>query len=48
LDLGLADLAVVVLAFGFRTPRVLSFDERDFRQVMPVQGGAFRLLPVDS
>ena len=48
LDLGLADLSVVVLAARYRTTRLLTFDERDFRQVTPLQGGAFSLLPADS
>jgi hypothetical protein len=39
LDLGLADLSLIVLA--------LTFDERDFRPVSPIQGGAFTLLPTD-
>jgi predicted nucleic acid-binding protein len=47
LDLGLADLAVVVLAHRYRTRRILTFDERDFRSVAPLSGGAFVLLPSD-
>lgn len=47
LDLGLADLSVVVLAFRYRTARLLTFNERDFRQVTPLQGGTFTLLPAD-
>ena len=47
LDLGLADLSVVVLAHRHRTRRLLTFDERDFRAVSPLQGGAFTLLPAD-
>ena len=47
LSLGLADLSVVVLAFRYRTTRLLTFDERDFRQVTPLQGGSFTLLPAD-
>jgi uncharacterized protein len=47
LDLGLADLSIVVLARRFRTRRLLTFDERDFRAVRPLQGGAFTLLPAD-
>ena len=45
LDLGLADGAVVVLAARFGTRRLLTFDERHFRTVLPLQGGAFDLLP---
>lgn len=47
LDLGLADLSVVVLAHRFQTRRLLTFDARDFRVVEPISGGAFRLLPAD-
>jgi predicted nucleic acid-binding protein len=47
LDLGLADLSVAVLAFRYRTLRILTFDERDFRAITPLQGGAFTLLPAD-
>jgi uncharacterized protein len=45
LDLGLADCATVLLAARLRTRRVLTFDERHFRAVRPLQGGAFELLP---
>jgi len=45
---GLADLSVVVLAARFRTRRVLTFDERHFRVIAPIQGGAFTLLPWDE
>ncbi len=48
LELGLADCAVVILAERHRTLRLLSFDERDFRAVEPLQGGAFELLPADA
>lgn len=48
LDLGLADCAIVVLAERFRTNRLLSFDERHFRAVTPLQGGAFEILPADG
>jgi predicted nucleic acid-binding protein len=47
LELGLSDCAVVVLAARYDTVRLLSFDERDFRPVEPLQGGAFQLLPAD-
>lgn len=46
LDLGLADGAVVVLAARFRTRRVLTFDERHFRTVVPLQGGRFDVVPL--
>jgi uncharacterized protein len=48
LDLGLADLSVVILAHRFRTRRLLTFDERDFRAITPLSGGSFTLLPRDK
>jgi len=47
LDLGLADLSVMVLAHRHRTHRILTFDERDFRPVVPVDGGEFNIVPTD-
>ncbi len=47
LDLGLADLSVVICAFRHLTTLLVTFDERDFRQVTPLRGGAFTLLPSD-
>lgn len=47
LDLSLADLSVVVIAERLGTRRLLTFDERDFRAVAPLQGGSFELLPAD-
>lgn len=48
LGLGLADCSIVILAERYETRRVLSFDERHFRAVAPLQGGSFALLPADS
>jgi predicted nucleic acid-binding protein len=48
LELGLADCAVVTLAQRLQTDRILSFDERHFRTVTPLQGGAFQILPADD
>ena len=48
LELGLADCALVVLAQRHQTDRVLSLDERHLRAVVPLQGGAFTLLPFDT
>jgi uncharacterized protein len=48
LDLGLADCSIVVLAERLGTRRLLSFDERHFRAVAPLQGGSFELLPADA
>ncbi|HVW47543.1 MAG TPA: PIN domain-containing protein [Solirubrobacterales bacterium] len=47
LGLGLADCSVVVLAERYGTRRLLSFDERHFRTVVPLQDGSFTLLPAD-
>ncbi len=47
LGLGLADCALVALADRYRTTRILSFDERHFRAVSPLDGGAFTILPAD-
>ena len=48
LRLGLADASLVVLAERHGTTRILSFDERAFRAVAPLQGGAFTVLPADA
>ncbi|MBK5221194.1 MAG: PIN domain-containing protein [Thermoleophilia bacterium] len=48
LGLGLADCSILVLAERLGTRRLLSFDERHFRAVAPLQGGSFQLLPADS
>lgn len=48
LDLGLSDCALITLAHRYRTTRLLTFDERHFRAVTPVEGGAFTLLPIDA
>jgi uncharacterized protein len=48
LDLGLADLSVAVLARKLGTQRILTFDQRHFRALRPLQGGAFTLLPGDE
>lgn len=47
LDLGLADCATIVLARRLGTRALLTFDERHFRAVAPLQGGTFTLLPAD-
>jgi predicted nucleic acid-binding protein len=47
LRIGLADASLVVLANRYRTRRILSFDERAFRAVAPLAGGAFSILPAD-
>lgn len=48
LNLGLADLSVAVVADKLGTRRLLTFDERHFRVVRPLQGGTFTLLPADA
>lgn len=48
LHVGLADLSIVVLAARFRTTRVLTFDQRHFRSMRPIQGGTFTLLAFDG
>ena len=45
---GLADLSLVVLAARFKTTTLLTFDERHFRNIEPLQGGRFTLLPIDA
>lgn len=48
LRIGLADASLAVLANRYRTTRILTFDERAFRAMTPLAGGAFTLLPADS
>jgi len=48
MNVGLADLSVVVLAARYHTTRILTFDQRHFRRIQPIQGGAFPLLPHDN
>lgn len=48
LELGLADASLAVLADRHRTERIASFDERAFRAITPLRGGAFTVLPADS
>jgi len=48
LRLGLADLTLMVLASRFRTLRVLTYNQRHFRAVTPLTGGAFVVLPADG
>ena len=47
LDLGLADCSLAILADRHRTTRILTFDQRRFRAITPLQGGAFTILPAD-
>lgn len=48
LDLGITDASIVVLAARYGTRDILTLDHRHFRQVTPLQGGHFRLLPADA
>lgn len=48
LRLGLAEASLVVLAQRLGTRRVLTFDQRCFRMVRPLQGGTFMVLPADG
>jgi uncharacterized protein len=48
LELGLADASLVVLANRWDTRRILTLEQRAFRPVTPLQGGAFEVLPADS
>jgi uncharacterized protein len=46
---GLADLSIVVAAAQAGTTRVITFDERHFRAIRPLEGAdAFTLLPADT
>lgn len=47
LDPGLVDAAVMATAERFRTERILTVDQRDFRIVVSRRGEPFRLLPAD-
>ncbi|MGH8934202.1 MAG: type II toxin-antitoxin system VapC family toxin [Egibacteraceae bacterium] len=44
---GLADLSLVVLAERLRTRQIVTFDQRHFRAMTPLQGGSFEILPAD-
>jgi hypothetical protein len=48
LGLGLTYASLVVLARRAGMRSLLTLDERHFRAVSPLQGGAFRLLPADA
>lgn len=48
LELGLADITLIVLAARLETVRLLTLNQRDFRAAAPLTGGAFVLLPADA
>ncbi|MEV5682895.1 hypothetical protein AB0L68_06835 [Streptomyces sp. NPDC052164] len=50
LRLDLADAVGVVLADRYRTNRIFTLDQRDFRAMTPLAPGldAFRVLPADN
>jgi predicted nucleic acid-binding protein len=47
LGIGITDASLVVLAARYDTRDLLTFDQRHFRKISPIQGGTFRLLPLD-
>ncbi len=47
LRIGLADASLVVLANRYGSRRIVTFDERAFRTITPLDGGSFTLLPAD-
>lgn len=48
LDVGLADLSVVIMADRYGTDRVMTFDERHFRPLRSLSGKPLTLLPADD
>jgi uncharacterized protein len=50
IDLGLTDASLIALAAYLETTRIATLDERHFRAVRPLAGGAagFTLLPADT
>ncbi len=48
LELGLAELAIVIVAARVRCTRIVTFDEEPFRTIRPLYGNAFTLLPADT
>ncbi|MGA2926688.1 MAG: PIN domain-containing protein [Solirubrobacteraceae bacterium] len=48
LELGLADASIIVLAARYGTRSLATFDQRHFRAVTALTGGAFELLPADA
>lgn len=48
LGAGLTDLSVVAVAARYRTTRILTFDQRHFRTLTPLQGSTFVLVPYDE
>ncbi len=48
LNLGLADLSIVVAAFRTGTRRILTYDQRHFRAIRPLDGGSYVILPADG
>jgi len=48
LKLGLADCSLAVLAQRYQTRRIPTFDQRAFRRIVPLQGGALTVLPADT
>ncbi|MGH2365525.1 MAG: hypothetical protein ACRDGF_03400 [Chloroflexota bacterium] len=45
---GLAGCSLVVLAHRYQTRRLATLNQRDFRHIIPLQGGSFHILPADE
>ena len=48
MDIGIADVSLIVLAAKYQTTRLLTLDERHFRAIRPLHAVAFTLLPADG
>lgn len=48
LELGLADVSLIVLSRRYDTRRIVTFEDRAFRSVEPLHGGSFTILPADG
>jgi predicted nucleic acid-binding protein len=48
LELGLADVSIVVLAAQWSTRTLATFDQRHFRALTTLDGEPFTLLPADA
>jgi predicted nucleic acid-binding protein len=47
-DAGLTDLSAIVVAARYQTNHLVTFDQRHFRTLRPLEGGHFTLLPSDE
>ena len=48
LELGLAEMAMVIVAARLECTRIVTFDETPFREIRPLFGPAFTVLPGDA